>query len=63
MKIKMVKERETKNTVRYTELPHDDGSPLALITQYVQKTALKEEFEGFIGTGTPEYLYITIEAG
>lgn len=61
MKLKFVKERETKNTVRYSELP-EDGSAPAIVTLYVQKTTLRE-FEGLAGSGAPEYLYVEITAG
>lgn len=35
-KIKFVKEKETKNTVRYQEVP-EEGKPPVISTLYVQK--------------------------
>lgn len=62
MKIKFILEKETLNTVRYQEEPENIAAPQVIGTLYVKKTALKE-FERVKGTGYPEYLYLTIEAG
>jgi len=52
--IEFVKERDTKNTVRFAEVVADDDQP-AIGTLYVQKFALKD-------LGAPEKLSITIAA-
>lgn len=62
MKVKFILEKETKNTVRYTEEMAADGSDEVIGTLYVKKAALKD-FEKIAGTGYPEFLYVTIEAG
>lgn len=41
MKATFVVEKETKNTIRFTEVPNA-SAPLAIGTLYVQKQALKE---------------------
>jgi hypothetical protein len=54
--VKFVRERETKNTVRFAEVPRDPKQPEALVvgTLYVQKAALDE-------IGTPDNLTVTIQ--
>lgn len=62
MKVKFIYERETKNTVRYTEEMAADGSDDVIGTLYVKKAALKD-FEKLAGSGYPEFLYVDIQAG
>lgn len=63
MKVRFVKERTTKNTVVYRELPElDDDDLLTTGSLYILKSALSQ-FEGLKGSGGPEYLYIDIQAG
>ncbi|HEY1705498.1 MAG TPA: hypothetical protein VGG75_37915 [Trebonia sp.] len=62
VKVKFIFERETRNTLRYNEEPATDGSPDVIKTLYVQKSALKQIVEG-VGSGNPEFLYVTIETG
>ena len=62
MKVKFIKEQETRNTVRYAEELSADGSGKVIGVLYVQKEALKD-FEKIKGSGFPEYLYVDIQAG
>ena len=39
--VEFVKERETKNTVRFQEVENPDGEPPAVGTLYIQKWVLK----------------------
>jgi hypothetical protein len=57
MRILFSKEKETLNTVRYREEAPADGKSAAVVTQYIQKAWLREEF----GT-IPDTVYLTIEA-
>lgn len=61
MRVKFIIEKETKNTVRYTELLNNGEVPV-IGTLYVQKTAIRE-FEKAAGASAPEYLYVEITAG
>lgn len=49
-----VRERETKNTVRFAEQENEEGPPV-IGTVYIQKYALKR-------LGSPEKLLLTIRA-
>lgn len=53
--VRFVKERDTKNTIRFNEVVAKDGDPTVIGTLYVQKFAHQE-------LGSPESLSITIEA-
>lgn len=53
VKIKFVREKETKNTVRFQEVVDEDGNPVVGML-YVQKSALKE-------LDSPEELVVQIE--
>lgn len=48
IKVAFVKERDTKNTVRYAEVPRDPKKPELLVigALYVQKAALAELHAG-----------------
>lgn len=47
-------EKETKNTVRYAEVPRDDAEP-AIGVLYVRKSVVK-------ALGNPEFLSVRVEA-
>lgn len=51
---RLKRERETKNTVRYEEVPSEDGMPPVIGTLYVQKWVLRR-------LGDPEEITVTIE--
>ena len=53
--IRLRKERETKNTIRFEEMENEEGNPPLVGTLYVQKWALK-------GLGDPERLTLRVEA-
>lgn len=59
--VRFVQERETKNTVRYAEVPENPDAPeiLAIGTLYVQKATLRALNSGVF----PQDLTIKIEAG
>jgi hypothetical protein len=52
--VRFEREKETKNTVRYAEVP-EGGQPPAIGTLYVQKWAVPE--------GGEERLTVTLDAG
>ena len=53
--IRLRKERETKNTIRFEEMENEEGNPPLVGTLYVQKWALKR-------LGDPERLTLRLEA-
>ncbi len=53
IELKFVKEKDTKNTIRFAEQERDDGPPV-VGTLYIQKYALKQ-------LGNPETLTVTIQ--
>ena len=53
--IRLRKERETKNTIRFEEMENEEGNPPLVGTLYVQKWALKR-------LGNPERLTLRLEA-
>lgn len=52
-RVRFIKERETKNTVRYQEQP-EAGKPLVIGTLYVQREAL--------GTPIPDEVTVKIDS-
>jgi hypothetical protein len=65
IRVRLVKDKTTTGTIRYAEKDawYHDGVPgdiPALVTQYIRKAGLDEEF----GKGVyPDAIIITIEAG
>jgi hypothetical protein len=62
VRLKFVIEKETLNTVRYKEETENLTDKPVIGTLYVQKSALKD-FGKTAGSGPPEFLYVTVEAG
>jgi hypothetical protein len=56
IEVEFVRERETKNTVRFQEVESADGTPPAVGTIYVQKYAVRQ-------LGNPDRIRVRIEAG
>jgi hypothetical protein len=54
--VEFEKEKETKNTVRFTEIADSDGMPPKIKTIYLQNFVLKQ-------LGSPDTIKVTIEAG
>lgn len=54
--VKFDKERETKNTIRFTERDNDEGLPQMIGTLYLQKFAVKK-------LGNPEVVELLIKKG
>lgn len=55
MKLLFERERDTKNTIRYAEVPQTEDEPVVVGTLYIQKFAARE-------LGNPERVVVTIEA-
>ena len=49
-----MREKETKNTIRFQEAENEEGLPAAIGTLYIQKYVVKK-------LGNPEKLLVTIE--
>ena len=54
--VKFDKEKETKNTIRFTERDNDEGLPPMIGTLYLQKFAVKK-------LGNPEVVELMIKKG
>jgi hypothetical protein len=56
MVVEFVKERETKNTIRFQEVDNPEGEPPVIGTLYVQKWVLKR-------LGDPDRIAVAIRPG
>jgi len=55
IEVKLRKERETKNTVRFEEIESESGEPPVIGTLYLQKWALKR-------IGNPDTVVVVVKA-